>query len=112
MRDLSLSEFSDQLREKLVDEGVNLPRHVVLQLTKAFFKQAEKIAATGYDRFTLWNRDITHVYPIYDINSLCAELADGKDVLTINRLISKKRMQPRVFKRLRRTGSVVDMDLK
>jgi len=112
MQDLSLSEFSNQLREKLQDEGINLPKSAVLQLTKAFFKKAEQVASHGNDRFTLWNRDLTHIYPIRDEKALCAELANGEDVLTINRLVQIRRMQPRVYKHLKRMGMTADVDLE
>lgn len=111
MQDLNLSDFSNQLREKLHDEGINLPKSVVLQLTKAFFKHVEKTAEGGTDRFTLWNRDITHIYPIFDEKALCTELAEGKDVLTIERLIRRKRMQPRVFKYLKKMGITANVNL-
>jgi len=103
VRDLQLSEFSQELRDKLRDEGIELPRHVVYRMTKAFFKHAEKTAKSGEGRFMLWQRDITAVYNRLDEVSLCNELANGERVLTADYLIRKNKMQKnarRYYKRM------------
>jgi len=103
VRDLQLSEFADELREKLRDKGVEVPRKVVLQMTKEFFKHAEEVAKSGDGQFKLWQRDITAIYNILDESRLCNELANGEKVLTADYLISIKKMQKnalRYYKRM------------
>lgn len=109
MRDLSLDDFSREVREKLRDKGVELPRYVVYRMTKAFFKHAEKTAKEGKERFILWqNKDIQSIYPIFDVKKLCNELADGDNVLTADYLIRINKMQKnarRYYKRMPMTIS-------
>lgn len=109
MRDLHLNEFVDELRSDLREKGVDLPRTLVYQMTKAFFKHAEKTAIEGKARFIMHHRDLTQVYPEWDVKRLCAELADGDNVLTANRLIAINKMQKvtkRYYKKMAMTASV------
>jgi hypothetical protein len=93
VRDLQLSDFSQELRDKLRDEGIELPRSVINRMTKEFFKHAEKTVKNGEGRFMLWQRDITSIYNRLDEVSLCNELANGEKVLTADYLIRKNKMQ-------------------
>ena len=99
MRDLQLNDFADSLRERLIDDGVDLPKSVVRRLTKQFFKTIEGVAEGSTDRFILWRRPITAIYPLMDVEKLCGELAEGKkNVVTVDYLLRKQKLQPRVLK--------------
>jgi predicted transcriptional regulator len=102
MRDLSLNEFADSLREKLIDQGIELPKGVVRKMTRDFFRNVEKVAAEGKNRFMLERRPITAIYPLFDEHALCMELAEGKNVLTVDYLIRKNRLQKHVRRFYRR----------
>lgn len=66
-------------------------------MVKSFFKHVEKVAEKGEDRFMLWSRPITAIYPIFDVDKLCTELAIGEtNVLTADHLIKINKMQKRV----------------
>jgi hypothetical protein len=80
-------------------------------MTKAFFAHAEKTAAAGNKRFLIPNRSLNQVYPEWDIKTLCAELADGKNVLTVDYLIRKNKMQKPALRHYKKmfTTSVVEI---
>ena len=111
MQDLNLNEFSASLREVLRDKGVDLPKSLVYQMTKAFFAHAEKTAAAGNKRFLIHNRSLNQVYPNWDVKKLCAELAEGKHVLTADYLIRKNKMQRQALKHYKKmfTTAVVEI---
>jgi hypothetical protein len=103
MRDLNLDTFSREVRDKLRDKGIELPRHVVNHMVKSFFKHAEKTASLGEGRFMLWGRNLTTIYNIIDKEKLCNELAIGENVLTADHLIRINKMQrnaKRFYKRM------------
>ena len=111
MRDLKLSEFAEELRHKLSETGVNLPKALVYQMTKAFFKQAEKTAEEGKERFFIHHRALTQVYQNWDVKKLCGELAEGKDVLTADRLIQLNKMQKGARRYYRKMSDTADVKL-
>lgn len=108
MRDLQLSDFSQELREKLRDKGIELPRKVVYSMVKEFFKHAEQTAKKGEGRFALWQRDITMIYNLLDEEKLCNELANGELVLTADYLIRKKKMQKNAFRHYKRMSMTME----
>lgn len=93
MRDLRLNDFSDELRDKLIEGGITLPKSLVRRMVKEFFKHAEQTAQSGKGRFMLWQRDITAIYNRLDTEKLCNELANGEDVLTVDYLLRINKMQ-------------------
>jgi hypothetical protein len=111
MQDLKISEFALLLKEELREQGVDLPKSLVFRMTRAFFAHAEKIAASGNKRFIIHNRDLNQVYPIWDVKSLCAELADGKDVLTIDKLVKTLKLDRTVDRYYKRKKMVQEVTL-
>jgi len=81
MRDVSIDELAEELRDSLADQGVNVSRDTIRILTREFFNHVETIIQNKKDvRFSMYGRDITHVvYPL-DKRTLCNEFANGVGV--------------------------------
>lgn len=80
-------------------------------MTKAFFTHAEKTAAAGNKRFLIPNRVINQVYPQWDVKKLCAELAAGEHVLTVDRLIQINKLQKGARRYYRKMKMTADIEL-
>jgi predicted transcriptional regulator len=112
MRDLNLNEFASELRERLIDQGVELPKSLVRQMTKAFFEHAEKTGESSNSRFLIPNRGLTQVYPKWDEKALCLELAEGKNVLTAEYLNRIGKFQKKAARHYRkRMGLTANVEL-
>jgi hypothetical protein len=102
MRDVSVDEFAEELREELRQKGVELPRGVVQVMTRQFFSFAEELIESKKEdvRFSMYNRDLTHVFNVMNIKALCEEFASGKGV-SYQTLLKKKKLSGRARHHLR-----------
>jgi predicted transcriptional regulator len=111
MRDLNLNEFSAILRATLKAQGVDLSKSLVYQMTKAFFVHAEKTAAAGDKRFIIHRRSLTQIYPVWNVKKLCAELAVGDNVVTIDQLIREGKAQKKVLRYYKKMNTVKEVEI-
>lgn len=103
MRDVSVDEFAEELREELRKQGVEVPRGFTQVLTRQFFNFAEELIESGKQdvRFSMYNRDLTHIFNVMDIKGLCNEFADGKGI-SYDYLLKKKKLSGKARQFLRR----------
>lgn len=101
MRDVSIDELAEEIRDVLIDQGVNISRDTARILTREFFSSVEKIILEKPDvRFSMYNRDITHVFYPVDKKKLCDEFAAGEGV-SYDNLLRKNKLTPQARKFLK-----------
>lgn len=102
MRDLSIDDLADEVRQELLDNGIYLEPKVVRGLTKQFFKYVEKRMERGDVNFQFWNKDITQIFKHLDVHQLCSELAVGNSIMTSDYLHRKKKLSRGAMSFIRR----------
>lgn len=104
MQDLGVNELADEVRSDLLAMGVNISKTDCRRLTREFFKYAENIAEKGESRLSMYGRDIACIYPVFDVKTLCNELAIGevKGLVTVDRLLYLKKLAKNVIRYLKR----------
>jgi hypothetical protein len=106
MRDLTLNDLADEVRQELMEMGIVLEPKVVRGLTRQFFKYVEKRMEKGDVNFQFWNKDITQIFKHLDVHRLCSELAVGSTHLTVDYLVRKRKLSKGASKFVRRKMSV------
>jgi hypothetical protein len=102
MRDLSINDLADEVRQELLDMGIFLEPKVVRGLTKQFFKYVEKRMERGDVNFQFWNKDVTQIFKHLDVSKLCEELAAGSTNMTYDYLLRKRKLSIKTIKYMRR----------
>lgn len=103
MQDLSVNDLADEIRDELLQQGISISRTSVRRMTRHFFRYVEMIAEKKDVRLNFQTRDISYVYPIFDVKNLCDELAAGEgDIITVDYLYRKKKLSRRVFNYVRK----------
>ena len=114
MRDVSIEDLADEIWQELAEQGCEVSRTSVRNLTRHFFSTVENLIQKEPDsRFSMYGRDITHiVYPM-DKKKLCEEFAAGKGV-SYQRLLETNTLSrnARHFLRFKGKNSMDDKDLK
>lgn len=108
MRDVSLDELAEELRDELAAQGVNVPRGTVRILTHQFFEHVEKlIAQTPEVTFNIYHKDIISIYTPVDKRKLCEEFAAGYGV-SYDTLLRKRKLSKRAANYLRRISNTME----
>jgi hypothetical protein len=102
MRDITLNDLADEVRQELLEMGIVLEPKVVRGLTRQFFKYVEKRMEKGDVNFQFWNKDITQIFKHLDIHKLCSELAVGSTHVTVQYLANKRKLSRGASKFVRR----------
>lgn len=101
MRDLSVNNLADEIRQELLDMGIFLEPKVVRSLTLQFFRYIEKRMARGEVNFQFWNKDLTQIFKHLDVERLCSELAVGNSIMTYDYLLRKRKLSRGALKFVR-----------
>lgn len=102
MRDVSVDEFAEELRDALRDVGVEISKGAIQVLTRQFFFHAEKLIMEGRDeRLSMYNRDIAHIFNMRDAKQLCDEFAHGEGI-PYDRLLKRNKLSKRALLHLKR----------
>jgi hypothetical protein len=113
MQDLSVNELADEIRDSLLDSGIDISRTSVRRMVRHFFKYAEMIAEKEDVRLKMFGKDVCYIYPIFDVKGLCEELAIGKPgVVTVDYLHSKNKLSRRVARYLKYKESHLEKELE
>jgi hypothetical protein len=90
MRDLTLDDLADEVREVLMEDGISVPASTIRAITKQFIKQVETRVAAGDSRLR-FGKSISAIYQIPDTKSLCDEFAAGENPRMLNYIDMLKR---------------------
>jgi hypothetical protein len=113
MQDLSVNELADEIRAALEEKNIFLPKTDVRRMTRHFFRYTEKIAQKKNVRLNLRARDISYIYPVFDVKTLCDELAIGSPgVITVDYLIRKNKLSRRVRRHIKRIPEHLEKDIE
>lgn len=108
MRDVSLDEFAEELRDELASQGVNVSRGTVQVLTHQFFEYIEKIIAkTPEVTFNMYHKDIISIFTPVDKRKLCDEFAAGYGV-SYDTLLRKRKLSRKAAAYLRRISNTME----
>lgn len=102
MRDLTVNDLADEIRQELKEMDIDLPAQVVRGLTIRFFRHVERSMEKGKFNFQFWNKDITQMFKPLDEKKLCGELATGESYMTYHYLLQKGKLSKGAVQHLRR----------
>jgi hypothetical protein len=77
MRDLTLDDLADDVREVLLQDGIEVSPATVRAITKHFINRVEKLVAAGDSKLRI-GKSISSFYPVPDTQKLCDEFATGE----------------------------------
>lgn len=97
MRDVTLEEICDAVQKRIeLTQGIKLPRALVRKVARQWIAIMKRVIATDRDRLVMREADIVTIYKPIDMDGLCQDLADGKDIPTYDTFIRKHRLSRRV----------------
>lgn len=106
MRDVSIEELAEEIRDALADQGVNISKGNAITLTREYFYYVEDLILTRpKNRLSMYRKDIPHVFWPIDQKKLCEEFASGEGV-SVHYLIKKNKLSKSAAKFYKRRMSV------
>jgi hypothetical protein len=101
MRDVNIDQLAEEMRDALADDGIEITRDTMRILVGEFFQHVETTLQEKKEvRFSMYSRDITHVFWPIDKQTLCNEFANGVGV-SYQHLLKKKKLSKSAAKFLK-----------